>query len=747
MKMILSQIIKVLSPVFPYVKRTLYRFHGGVFPNYRKELSTRHPLHDPILPEELILPLQQHVGHHAKPSVKPGDRVLKNQLIAEPPKGLGAPIHAPTSGTVKALEDRILPHPSGLAEPCIVITPDGKDETISNALQTNGDWPQDPTELKSIVHQAGIVGMGGAGFPTYAKIPAEKDRIHTLLINGAECEPYITCDDLLMQTQAQDIIDGALIVASALGSQKIICGIEDNKQKALKAMRQAAQGTNVEIQAVPTVYPMGGQKQLTLELTGVEVPAHTHAVDIGILMMNVATFAAIKDAVVNGNPLTSRLVTVTGEGVNDAFNIRTLLGTPFDALVDLAKPKQPIDFPLIMGGPMMGFEVQDNHVPVIKTTNCILTNKPYIPEMVLPCIRCGECMDACPVNLLPQQLYWYSRSEEWDKAEQHHLFDCIECGCCSYVCPSNIPLVQYYRHAKSEIKLEKEAKQFAEHAKKRYEERLARIEREKQAREARLKAKKEAVKKQAAEKEKLDKKKPQQTPNNAKIPSPANEAGLSAREKAILAAKKRAAAAQSQPESDQPKTKQPSDSADKKRAAAMAAAKARAAAAKRKNADTPGNNDKTEQTTPTKTKTDAPEDKRAKAMAAAKARAEAARHKKEAEASKLTAAQTDEATSSSDKMNASETNIEDKRAKAMAAAKARAEAARSKKEAEARTQASQQTGEAAPSNKNERTSETSKEDKRAKAMAAAKARAEALRSKKQSQIDENNAKPSSTENT
>ncbi|GAB6034226.1 electron transport complex subunit RsxC [Galenea microaerophila] len=572
-----------LAPIFPYIKRVLYRFHGGVFPNYRKELSSRHPIYPPFIPTELVLPLQQHVGQTAKPIVKPGDIVHKNQKIADMHKGLGAPIHAPTSGTVIAIENRTLPHPSGLEDVCIVIKPDGQDKAIENVLNTDGRWPETPAKLKQIILEAGIVGMGGAGFPTYAKIPNQSGRIHTLLINGAECEPYITCDDLLMQTQPQQILTGALIVGKALGVKKILCGIEDNKQKATRAMQKAANQLQqlhpeieIEIISVPTVYPMGGQKQLTYELTGVEVPANAHAVDIGLLMMNVATFAAIENAVENGNPLVSRMVTVTGEGVENPFNIHALLGTPFDSLVNLAKPKQPLDFPLIMGGPMMGFEVQNNQVPVIKTTNCILTNRPYIPEVVLPCIRCGECMDACPVNLLPQQLYWYSRSEEWDKVEKHHIWDCIECGCCSYVCPSNIPLVQYYRHAKSEIKVKKAEEAFAAKAKQRHEQRLARLEKEKQEREARLKAKKDAVKKQASGAHSEGAEKP----------------ALSAREKAIQAAKARAAAkksasahaSQAEQKATSSKPDKSTQSPEDKRTAAMAAAKARAEALRKKKA-------------------------------------------------------------------------------------------------------------------------------------------------------------------
>uniref|UniRef100_UPI0025892C72 electron transport complex subunit RsxC n=1 Tax=Alcanivorax sp. TaxID=1872427 RepID=UPI0025892C72 len=434
-------LIRGFSHLYPMAKRWLKRFPGGVYPQYKKELSARHPLHTPILPQELILPLQQHVGVPAIPTVKVGERVLKYQQIGKPAPGLSVPVHAPTSGTITAIEKRPLPHPSGLPDWCIVIKPDGLDEAgeMPVAIET----PSCPTSLKEMIRQAGIVGMGGAGFPSWRKLPTEKGQVHTLLINGAECEPYITCDDVLMQSRPDEIIQGARKIAECIGAERIIVGIEDNKPSALKAMRTAANGQGVEIQAVPTVYPMGGQKQLTEQLTGIEVPAKAHAVDVGLLMFNVATAAAIYRAAEYHEPLISRLVTVTGEGLAEPMNIEALLGTPFEALAQVAQPKQPLDYPLIMGGPMMGHEVVTPHVPVIKTTNCILANPPQPVEPAMPCIRCGECMDACPVNLLPQQMYWHAHAHEWDKVEKLHLFDCIECGCCSFVCPSHIPLVQY----------------------------------------------------------------------------------------------------------------------------------------------------------------------------------------------------------------------------------------------------------------------------------------------------------------
>ncbi|NPA72847.1 MAG: electron transport complex subunit RsxC [Gammaproteobacteria bacterium] len=500
---LIRQAIQAIAVVYPMAKRLLHRFHGGVFPAHYKSLSARQPIRAQIIPDRLILPLQQPVGQPAELLVKVGSYVKKNQLIArshkDASKALVVPIHAPTSGTIEAIEPAPLPHASGLDGLSIILKPDLKHLALENVLNSSGKAPDSPQALKETLFNAGIIGMGGAGFPTYAKIPKVQGKVHTLLINGAECEPFITCDDLLMQTQAEEIIQGALFTAQALGAQKVLCGIESNKPQAIQAMQAAAQDSIVSIITVETAYPMGGQKQLIQELVGIEMPQKTHAIDLGLLMMNVATFAAIYRAVHLGEPLTERLVTVSGTGLAKPFNIKALIGTPFEYLVQAAEPLTPINYPLIMGGPMMGFQVLNNHVPVIKTTNCILANPPEPQQMQMPCIRCGECMDACPVNLLPQQMYWHSQAHEFEKVEKLNISDCIECGCCSYVCPSHIPLVQYYRHAKSEIKSIHQEAKAVELAKQRHEFKLARIEREKQEREARLKAKKAAVKKQAAQ--------------------------------------------------------------------------------------------------------------------------------------------------------------------------------------------------------------------------------------------------------
>ncbi len=596
-----TQLIKWLTKIYPIAKRALKKFHGGVFPSYYKELSSRHTTLQTSLPKELILPLNQHIGAEDLPLVAMGDKVKKYQLIAAADlKNLHAPIHAPASGTITAIEYRQLPHTSGLTGLCIVITTDEQQVEQTNPLNfpaKKGDacQPNTPQALKDIVYQAGIVGMGGAGFPTFAKIPNVKGKIQTLIINGAECEPFITCDDVLMQQHASEVLSGAQIIAKALACPSIIAGIEDNKPLAIKAMKQAAHKfENIQIQPLLTIYPMGGEKQLIKELLNTEIPAGTHAIDSGILMMNVSTLRAIHQAINLGRPLISRLITVSGLGLDKPFNSEVLLGTPFEQLVEQAQPKSALNYPLIQGGPMMGFEVPNNQVPVIKTTNCILANPPQTTETTMPCIRCGECMDACPINLLPQQLYWYSRSHEFEKVEKLNLFDCIECGCCSFVCPSHIPLVQYYRFAKSEIKTAKIEQQKANLAQKRHENKLAREARLKAEKDARIKAKKEAIKQKAllkaantdedasaptkikkspavaaAEKAAAMRKKkltqtsqyPIDTQTQTQTEEMSKKPALSAREKAIAAAKKRSTQTKSNVENSAEKRKRKAQTA------------------------------------------------------------------------------------------------------------------------------------------------------------------------------------------
>jgi electron transport complex protein RnfC len=329
----------------------------------------------------------------------------------------------------------------------------------------------------------------------------------TLILNGAECEPWISCDDMLMRERADEIIQGAQIMSHALQCKQVMIGIEDNKPEACDALQAAATGTAIQVVVVPTRYPAGGEKQLIKVLTGKEVPSQGLPVHIGIVCHNVATAAAIYHAITKGEPLIDRIVTITGAGIPTPVNVEALIGTPAAELVRQAGANPDQLESLTMGGPMMGFALPDHAVPIIKTTNCLLAEQHKMRKpAAMPCIRCGECADVCPASLLPQQLYWYARAHDFDKVQDYHLFDCIECGCCDYVCPSHIPLVQYYRFAKTAIWQQERDKQKADHARERHEFHLERIEREKREREERRKQKHAELKK-STDKDKDDPKK------------------------------------------------------------------------------------------------------------------------------------------------------------------------------------------------------------------------------------------------
>lgn len=459
----------------------VYKFHGGVHPDGHKHESTTRPIAQLPIPEKLTLPLRQHVGYIPKIKVKVGDYVLKGEMIAEAEGTVSAAIHAPTSGTITAIEDAVIPHPSGLPDMCVTLAPDGKDEW--KPLKPT-DWKNTAiNELITSLRSSGIVGLGGATFPTHIKLRKDgRSEIHTLIINAAECEPYITCDDMLMREHAHDIIQGIEIVQHLLGATKVMIGIEDNKPEATSAMTLASQTlTNATVTTVPTLYPSGDARRLIHLLLGIEVPHHKRSTEVGIQVFNVATVLAIYRYFTFGEPSVSRVVTVTGN-VETPQNFEVLLGTPIPLLVAAAGGAKTDTTHFVMGGPMMGFDLPSTDVPVTKAANCIIAASPSLfapPPPAMPCIRCTRCADACPVNLQPQELYWFAKSDNLEKARDYHLFDCIECGCCTYVCPSNIPLVQYYRYAKSEIIAADKAQEAADLARERNEFRLARIEREK----------------------------------------------------------------------------------------------------------------------------------------------------------------------------------------------------------------------------------------------------------------------------
>jgi electron transport complex protein RnfC len=471
----------------------LWTFPGGLRLPGHKDASVREPVVPAALPRQLILPLQQHIGAPAEPVVEEGERVLKGQVIAQPRGYVSVPIHAPSSGVVTDIGGYPAPHPSGLSARCIVIDTDGRDAWIE--LRPLPDYRRlDPSALRNRIRDAGIVGLGGAGFPTYVKLnPGPERPIRTLILNGAECEPYITCDDMLMRGRARDIVLGTLIMRHALGVSECLIGVEDDKPQALAALQAAVAALDaaaaVAIVAVPTRYPAGGEKQLIQMLTGKEVPAGELPADIGVICQNVGTAAAIARALERGQPLLSRYVTVAGGAAGRPRNLEVLIGTPVQDVLAQCETSMASTARLLMGGPMMGIPLRDPRVPVVKGTNCLLALSaedlgPAAPTVA--CIRCGKCAEVCPVRLLPQQLYWHARAKDFAKVQDYNLFDCIECGCCAYVCPSHIPLVQYYRYAKAEIWAQERERRKAELARRRHDARVQRLEREKAERAARL---------------------------------------------------------------------------------------------------------------------------------------------------------------------------------------------------------------------------------------------------------------------
>lgn len=501
------------------MSRRIWDFHGGIYPPENKSISLEGPIEKGPIPTRLVLPLQQHAGQPAKPLVAAGEQVLKGQLIAAAEGYVSAAVHAPTSGVVLAIEKRAIPHASGLSGQCIVIEPDNRDQW-GEKLPTLDYQLTEPAELLQRIRAAGITGLGGAGFPTSVKLnPNAENTIVTLIINAAECEPYITADDMLMRERADEVVQGIRIIAQLLKPVECLpveclIGIEDNKPEAITAIEQEIRAQNIghqiKVVTIPTKYPSGGEKQLIQILTGKEVPNGGIPADVGVVCQNVGTTAAVYRAVVKGEPLISRVTTMTGKALVAQKNLEVLLGTPILELLNYCGLLESKLNRLIMGGPMMGFAINDWNAPIIKSSNCILAATveelpPPPPEQ--PCIRCGMCAEACPASLLPQQLHWYSKTKDFDKALDYNLLDCIECGACSYVCPSNIPLVQYYRFAKGEIRTQEHEHTKSERARLRFEarqDRLAREEVEKEAkRKARAKAAAEKQKKKQAAKEKV----------------------------------------------------------------------------------------------------------------------------------------------------------------------------------------------------------------------------------------------------
>ncbi|MEH6453387.1 MAG: electron transport complex subunit RsxC, partial [Psychromonas sp.] len=571
-----------------------WAFHGGIHPQENKQQSNQQPIVDSGIPPLLIFPVESR-GHIPDILVKVGDSVLKGQALT---KVYGSMVvqHASSSGVVVAIEKRIDLHPSGLPALSIIIETDGLDQSVT--YKTKQNFREHPLEqLIEQVQQAGIVGMGGAGFPSHIKL-AHSQSIKLLIINAAECEPYITADDRLMQEYSHEIIQGIDVLCHMLQPQVVVLAIEDNKPEAIAALKlalnntQQTLNTKLIIRVIPTRYPSGSEKQLIEIITGQQTPAGKHPTDLGIVMYNVGTVFAIKQAIIDDKPVTSRIVTLTGDAFPEKGNVNVLIGTPIQYLLDKYKLDRAHLQKLIIGGPMMGFTISDGDVPVSKICNCILA--PTIKEIPeagreLACIRCGECAEVCPATLLPQQLVWYAKSQDHDKLDEYNLSSCIECGACAFVCPSDIPLVEYYRIAKSEIRNAREEAKKAEVARIRHENRAARLEQAKLDRQAKHKL--------AAEKRKTQLK------------------DKNGGQDLIAAALERAKARkQALAESSQDDTEQVTNTDEKKSTVAVAIARAKA----KKQAAAQNS----EQTLSTAT-TDSSEDHKKAAVAAAIARAKA----------------------------------------------------------------------------------------------------------------------------
>ena len=478
----------------------LWNFPGGIHPPENKTQSTSTPIRIPPLPAQLIVPITQPRYSAPEICVQIGERVCKGQVLAKGSLSMGITSHAPAAGTVSAIGDFAVPNASGLPELCVVI----------DTAAGDSEWPKLPaldyltSDIDTLIQriaECGISGLGGAGFPTHNKLRSALKKVETIVLNAAECEPYITADDMLMRERAGEVLTGCQILLQITGAKRCLIGIEDNKTEAVNVLQASLTDERVEVVVIPTKYPSGAAKQLIYILTGKEIPTGTLSVDSGILCHNVGTAYAITRAVLHGEALLSRITTITGGALAQPMNYDALIGTPVSHLLAQSGLNPAKLSQLVCGGPLMGVSLDHAELPVTKITNCIIAatrEELPPPPPAQACIRCGFCADVCPVQLLPQQLYWFARSKELEKAKAHNIKDCIECGACAYVCPSHIPLVQYYRAAKAEIAEARDKERRAEQSKLRFEAHQQRMAEEK-AREEQRRAERAALAKKKQE--------------------------------------------------------------------------------------------------------------------------------------------------------------------------------------------------------------------------------------------------------
>ena len=432
----------------------LRKFKGGVHPNGNKNLTEHLAIEEAAPPQKIYVPLHQHIGAPCEPLVSKGDEVKKGQKIGDSESFVSAPVHSSVSGTVAAVEP--YPHPGGGKVKAVVIEPDGEDDWSEEVKPPPKRWEDmSPKEITEVIRDAGIVGMGGAAFPAHVKLSPPQDKpIDTFILNGAECEPYLTADHRTMLEFPEEVYTGMKIMMKALGVKKGIIGIEQNKPDAIETMKEAVKGDEeVEIYPLPTMYPQGAEKMLIEVTTGRQVPSGGLPLDVGVVNQNVGTSRAVARALQYGEPLIERPITVTGRGINRPANVKVKVGTLVSEIIEHCQGLTEDVGKVIIGGPMMGLAQPHSEVPVLKGTSGVLTltQKDLSMEPISPCIRCAKCVDVCPVNLLPNFLGTAGEKEFVDQAEEYHALDCIECGCCTYVCPASRPLTQWIKVAKGEI--------------------------------------------------------------------------------------------------------------------------------------------------------------------------------------------------------------------------------------------------------------------------------------------------------
>lgn len=426
-------------------------FSQGIHPKYNKELTKNKAIEELAAPKTVIIPLHQHTGATCEPLVKVGDQVYEGQKIADTTKFISAPIHASISGLVKKIEKQL--HPCGTEVNSVMIEAQPVERTEMPPLGHESLADLTPDKIRSIVREAGIVGLGGAAFPTHVKLsPFEDKKIDTILINGCECEPYITADHRIMLEQAKEIIAGAQAIAKATGAQKIIIGVEDNKPDAIEALRTVA--GSVQVVELETKYPQGGEKMLVKAILDREVPTKGLPLDVGVVVCNVGTAVAVHEAITTSTPLIKRVVTVTGSGIKEPKNLLVRIGTPFKDLIEYCGGLTEDAAKLIAGGPMMGVAQVSLDVPVVKATSCLLVmnKKEAADGKIYPCVKCAGCVEYCPVSLVPSRLAAFAEHGRYSEFEEWGGQDCIECGCCTYVCPARIPIVHWIKLAKLKLR-------------------------------------------------------------------------------------------------------------------------------------------------------------------------------------------------------------------------------------------------------------------------------------------------------